>query len=151
MNEPSPSDPPSESGAPKFRLKPREFPVANVPVSTPSLFEPTDVQAHFRAAAAGAPLVAPVGPTPKNDIHEILRTNLAADEAAGLHAVKPVSPRPSRRRRDYVIVAGSVNLLLFGLALFFRDAPVVLIFVLAAFVLFNLRLAWSMWIVMDDY
>jgi len=152
MDDAPASPVPPEPAPPKFRFKPREFPVENVPVSAPSTQGPTDVQGHFRAAAAGNPSLTPTpGPPPENEIHGILRANVAHAGAAGLNEVKPVARRPSRRLRDYLIVAGAYNLFLGAVAWKFREAPVMLVFVLAAFVLFNLRLAWSMWVVMDDY
>ncbi len=148
--ESAPSDDVPPSPAPRsFRLKAREFTVDNVPISTPTSFEPTDVREHFQAAAGA--LLTPIPPTAKNDVHDLLAANLAAAQAAGLNDVKPVGRRPSRRLRDYLLVAVPVNLTIAGVALFFHSSPVVLVFALAGFVMFNLRLAWSMWVVMDDY
>ena len=152
MNPAPPSGSPPDPAPRKFQFKAREFTVDNAPVSTPSASGPTDVREHFRAAAAGNPnLLPPPATKRENEVHHILRANVAHADSAGLNEVKPVARRPSRRRRDYLIVAGTINLLLGGIALFFRDAPIVLVFALAGFVLFNICLAWSMWVVLDDY
>lgn len=146
--------PASEPEPPRraFRFKTPTFTAVNPPSSTPSPHGPTDVREHFRHAEAIRQASAQNPPPAReNQVHDILRENLTHANAAGLNDVKPVAKRPSRRRRDYAIVATVFNVPVITLGVIFRHAPIALVFLLAAFVLFNIRLAWTLWVVSDDY
>jgi hypothetical protein len=146
------SDTPAEPSSPEtprraFRFKPREFVADNPPVSTPSA-GPTDVRQHFLAAIpASSPPSVPKAVL-ENDVHALLRDNLAAADAAGLNDVKPVARRRSRRLRDYWVTLLGVDGFLLALW-----APGVFpeIFLLSGLVLFSVGFTWVMWCVVDDY
>jgi len=79
-----------------------------------------------------------------NEVHDILRENLARADAAGLNEIKP-RKRWSRRRRDYVIT------LCVGNSLLLAGAAIMPIFGIASMILFNIGYTWITWFVMDDY
>lgn len=142
---------PPPHGPLKLRHTPLGFPVANPPASTPTT-APTDVAAHFCAATPAHPGVsAPPPPPAENDVHAILRDNLAAATAAGLNEVRPVVRRPSRRRRDYWLVLIGFNLLIVAFVLLPGPNVISMLFGFGGIVLFDLALTWIMWVVMDDY
>jgi hypothetical protein len=157
---PDPTDPPRKF----YKLKPTEFEIVNAPSgSAPVDSTPTNVQAHLRAANAGQPKVkarpaTPATPAPpsvpvprENDVHAMLRDNLARANAAGLNDV-PVGPkRRSRRKRDYFLLLIPVNGF-FGFMAFGPHANAVsFVYGLAGIVVFSIGLTWVMWFVMDDY
>ncbi len=152
MSDAPPPPPDSDPPRRKFAFKTPTFPVDNPPASTPSPHGPTDVREHFRHAEA-IRVAAAKNPAPsrENEVHGILRDNLARADAAGLNDVTPVEKRPNRRLRDYLIVATAFNVPVITLGLIFRQSPVVWVCALAAFVLFNLRLAWILFVVGDKY
>lgn len=141
----SSDDPPANR--PAFRLKPRDFVPVNPPPGTPPT-GPSDVRDHLRLAAAPASISPP--PARENDVHRILRDNLARANSAGLNDVKPVPRRRSRRRRDYWIVLLTINLTLYLLHLL---APNVVsgLFAFGGMVFLSTGLTWIMWVVVDDY
>ena len=135
-----------------YQLKPREFERVNdhpghaAPDSDPAV-RPVriDVHDHFQAANAATPAArTPPANATSNDVHGILRDNLARANAAGLNDVAPVR-RHSRRKRDYWLTFAIGNVALIA-GLF--ASP---IFAGAGLVLFNVGLTWTMWFVMDDY
>lgn len=80
-----------------------------------------------------------------NDVRAVLRENLTKANTAGLNDVRPPTPRRSRRRRDYLIALLAGNLVLF---LSLLVSP---IFAGAGIIIYNVGLAWAVWVVMDDY
>jgi hypothetical protein len=80
----------------------------------------------------------------ENEIHAVLRDNLARANAAGLNEVSP-RPRRSRRRRDYFLT------LLIGNTVLVGGAFLMPVFAIAGMIIFNLGATWIMWFVMDDY
>lgn len=147
-DDPRAPEPPEPTPAP-FRFKPRDFVTDNAPASTPSPQGPTDVRELVRLATLNAP-TSPAPPA-ENEVHQILRDNVAHASAAGLNDLKPLPKRRSRRLRDYVIVAVAVNLPLGLVGYLFRSNAITLVFVLAAAIMFNLQFAWRVWAIMDDY
>lgn len=147
------SDAPTPPSGPlKLRRAARDFAVANPPASAPSPDAPTDVAGHLQAAATPRSDLSPAPPGPaENDVHALLRDNLAAAEKAGLHAVTPVQRRRSRRRRDYWIVLIGFDLLIVALVLLVGPNVVSLLFGFGGIVFFNLGLTWIMWMLVDDY
>jgi hypothetical protein len=146
------SDAPADASSPEpphreLRFKPREFVPDNPPVSTPST-APTDVREHLLAAnpAPRAPLPSPA--VRENDVHRLLRDNLAAADAAGLNDVKPVARRRSRRLRDYWLTLIGVDgfLLMLWWSGVFPE-----IYLFSGIVLFSAGFTWVMWFVVDDY
>src|SRR5262249_35697089 len=93
-----------------YQLKPREFEVVNTPASTPPDGNlPTNVRAHFLAAKGEMPKRPAPLPVQRNDVHAILSENLARDNAAGLNELAPKPKRPSRRNRDFWLLAIPLN------------------------------------------
>lgn len=88
-------------------------------------------------------------PPGENDVHDILRTNLARANAAGLNDLEEKVRRPSLRKRDYwlLMVGGNGFFVTAGLL----QGGVVLVFAGAGIILFTVGITWVMWFVMDDY
>jgi hypothetical protein len=88
---------------------------------------------------------------PAPSVHEILRHNLAVQKSAEPEILPHLHDRRTKRRRDYWITMLCGNAL-GGLAAVILPANVVvLVFLLAFFVIFNLSLAWILFHVMDKY
>ena len=128
---------PDEPDPPRkfYGFKPREFETANTPRPSPP--PPTsaprpdpgivrvsdariEVRDLSRLAATGQPLLsAPPAPVRENEVHAILRENLAVADAAGLNEVT-IDPRhrtPHQRRvRRFWIVLIAVNVPLGAIA-----------------------------------
>jgi hypothetical protein len=144
-----------------YGFKPREFDRANptrpgAPAEdAPPLPDPgivaadaghIDVNDLIRTGAGtGRQLGSNAGANRGNDIHALLRENLAHANAAGLNEVSPIPQRKSKRNRDYFLLLFGGNLVL---AVGFILQPV---FAGAGIVLYNIGLAWIMFLVMDDY
>lgn len=89
---------------------------------------------------------------PPVEVKEMLRENLAREQAAGRNELTHVPPRPSRRRRDYWWLMGSTNLGFGILALWAGPgAPLLFVSALSGMALVSGGLTWLMWFVMDDY
>lgn len=128
---------PDEPDPPRkfYGFKPRDFPVANPPPASapPPSSAPApdpgivrvsaariDVRDLNRRAATGQPLLSPApAPVRENDVHAILRANLAVADAAGLNDVT-IDPRhrtPHQRRlRRFWILLVAVDVPLGALA-----------------------------------
>src|SRR5581483_7471813 len=107
---------PEENDPPRkvYQLKPRVFDAINelpkgpeqvaplplpVPPSPEGKIEIRDI---YRQAATSGPLLSTqVKPVVPNEVHTILRDNLAHANAAGLNDLAPKPRRKSRRKRDY--------------------------------------------------
>ncbi|MEY2881729.1 MAG: hypothetical protein RLZZ15_4109 [Verrucomicrobiota bacterium] len=145
-----------------YGFKPREFDRANAPrPEGPADFVPPtpdpgvapapvdqriDVRALIRTGAAlDGPLGTNAVKNRPNEVHAVLRDNLAHDQAAGHFDLAPKPRRPSRRKRDYWLVTALVNAAL--VAAFFLNP----IYAGAGIILFNVGFTWVVWFVMDDY
>ena len=94
-NEDPLGPPEPESPRREFRFKPTEFEVTNRPADGTPGNAPIDVTQLYRQANAS-----PVAPSQtENEVHAMLRANLAKDAAKGLNEVIPARRRLSRRRR----------------------------------------------------
>ena len=146
-NPPTP-EPPQRGSPPK----PPNFERVNRPVNESQDSAPIDVKQLYRQAGTPPPAPGAVAPSKaENEIHAILRANVARAEAQGLNQVIPERRRPSRRKRDFWLLFISGNLLVVAsVSGLYRNA-VTLVFGLAAIVMFSLGLIWVMWVVMDDY
>ena len=153
MRNEEPHGPPEpEPPRREFRFKPTEFEVANRPADDTPANAPIDVTQLYRQANAPAPVPGAVAPSQaENQVHAVLRANLAKDEAKGLNAVVPQARRPSRRKRDFWLLFIGGNLLVAGTVGVLNKNAVTLIFGFSAIVFFSLGLIWVMWVVMDDY
>ena len=133
-----------------YQFKDKEFELVNksLGVSSADSADPNDVPIDihdlYRSANA-SPVVKSDSVPVENEIHDILRENLARDKAAGLHDIEFKPRRKSKRTKDYLMLVIGGNLLLTG---GFFIMPV---FAGAGFVLYNVCLIWVMWVVMDDY
>jgi hypothetical protein len=112
---------------------------------------PIDVHQLYRQANAAPPPLAPARPPAENEVHAILRANLAHDQAQGLNEVIPQRRRPSRRKRDFWVLFVGGNSLVVGTVGLLHKNPVTLVFGFSAIIFFSLGLIWVMWMVMDDY
>lgn len=157
---------PDESDPPRkfYGLKPREFETVNAmprqPTDEPGAEKPVpelsgriDVNDLIRTANAGGSGLPPrAAPAAQNDVHIMLRDNLARAESAGLNQLAPKPPRRSRRKRDYWILMAIVCAG-FG-AIILKSGPrepVTFLFALAGLVVGTVGLTWILWFVMDDY
>ncbi len=82
---------------------------------------------------------------PANEVHTMLRDNLARANAAGVNRVALTPQRHSRRKRDYWVAFALGNALL---AVATVISP---IYGAAGLIIYNLGLTWIMWFVLDDY
>ena len=134
-------------------------PPAPDPGPAPAPGGPIDVRDLNRLAATGLPLLrAPAAPTQQNDVHTILRDNLAVADAAGLNDVT-LDPRhrtPHQRRvRRFWILLVAVNVPL-GLVAWKMSHPMsqasayFFTFAVAGMALFTARLIWETFFLNTD-
>ena len=167
---------PDEPDPPRkfYGFKPREFATANVPhpaapppASAP-LPDPGIVRVHasridvhdlHRAAATGQPLLsAPPSPTRENDVHTILRANLAVADAAGLNQVtidpRHRTPHQRRVRRCWILlvaVNGPLGTLAWKTSHPMTQASAYFFtFAVAGIALFTARLVWETFFLNTD-
>jgi hypothetical protein len=160
---------PDESDPPRkfYGLKPKEFERVNAPPRDPqpeqdlrpdpgiarTEKERIDVRDIARIAAHGTPLLdgsnAPANR--ENEVHGVLRENLAHANAAGLNDVAPLPKRRSRRTRDYLLVAVPVNGFFAFCAFGPLSNPVSLVCGIAGMGLFTASFTWVMFFIMEDY
>ena len=114
---------PVPSDAPKFTPKKETFERVNGPMSS----------------AAESP----------RDVHEILRRNKAAADI--LAEPLDLTPRKSRRFRDYLAALVVGNAAIGGLIMLLPTNAVTLAFLLSGAELYSIGVSWVIWIVMDDY
>ena len=89
----------------------------------------------------------------ENQVHEILRENLARANDAGLNELSEKKKRPSRRKRDYwilMIAGNSLLAFLFAGAVASKNA-FLMAFSAGGIGLISAGATWIMWHVMDDY
>jgi hypothetical protein len=136
----------------EFRFKPTEFEVANRPADDTPGNAPIDVQQLHRQAKAPSPAPGAVAPSQaENQVHAMLRANLAKDAARGLNEVIPARRRLSRRKRDFWLILIGGNLLVVGIVLFLGINAMTLAFGFVAMAVLSIILTWIMWFVLDDY
>lgn len=143
-----------------YKFKPKEFENVNgvrreqpldhaQPAPDPGIVETDkariDLRDILKAANAVPTTSLPKPATRSNEIHAVLRDNLAHANAAGLNRVDPTPRRASRRKRDYWISLLIGNLVLAGCTV------IMPIYGAAGLIIFNVGLTWIMWFVMDDY
>jgi hypothetical protein len=151
---------PDEADPPRkfYGLKPRDFgrandlpsaPLAEPPKPDPGITvapsESIDVRELIRAKAGDkSPLGSNTVKNRKNEVHDMLRDNLAKADAAGLNEVKP-RRRMSRRKRDYWITMAIAN------AILIAGRVVSPLFGAVGLIMFNLCYTWLTWFVLEDY
>ena len=142
---------PPEPAPTTLRSAPREFERVNASADTPAS-HPTDVKELFALANAKAPTPAAVAASQAtNEVHAMLRENLAHANAAGLNELKPLAQKISRRRRDYWVALVGGNGLLAALVLITFPNIVSLCFGVGGMLFYSLALTWLMWVLLDDY
>ncbi len=104
-----------------------------------------DVRDLIHNAAIPSATSQPAPPNGENEVHAMLRENLARANAAGLNHVALPPKRISRRTRDYVIA------LILGNALLAVATLIQPVFGAAGLIIYNLGLTWIMWFVLDGY
>jgi hypothetical protein len=153
MRNEEPHGPPEpEPPRREFHFKPTEFEITNRPADDTPGNAPIDVQQFYRQA--GVPSPSPAVPAPvkaENEVHAILRANVAQAEAEGLNKVVPQPRRLSRRKRDYWLLLVGGNLLVVGLVSVLHKNVVTLAFGFGAMIFCSLALTWVTWVVLDDY
>lgn len=113
---------------------------------------PIDLRELVRQGAASGPVLKGNAPANRpNEVHALLRENLARADAAGLNDVSTAPKKASRRKRDYWVLMIAGNALFGTMALLGRGAPVMFVYGLAGCALLTAGLTWVMWGVMDDY
>lgn len=153
MRNEEPHGPPEpESPRREFQFKPTEFETTNRPADdTPGNASIDVQQIHRQATPPSSPPVAPAPKPAENEVHAILRANLAQANAKGQNEVIPESRRPSRRKRDYWLLLVGGNLAVAGAVSLMHKNVVTLAFGFSAMVFCSLALTWVMWVVLDDY
>lgn len=161
---------PDESDPPRkyYDFKHREFERANKSKRGPdplpevdglaeSAYDPTDPidvrELCQQAQAPGPTLARDPLPTEQNDVHGILRENLARENAAGLNNVPVAKRKLSKRTRDYwfLIVFGNIVMTLIAVNAYRAGNAVVFVYMMAGLGLYNAAVTWVMWAVMDRY
>jgi len=120
---------------------------APLPSDDPPPVKHTLTTAKFEAVNAPTATPTPV-PT---DVYQVLRDNLARENAAGLNVVRPVPKRPSRRKRDFWLVLIGGNLAIMASVGFTSINVMTVIYGFAGVILLSSGLTWVMWFVLDDY
>jgi hypothetical protein len=118
----------------------------------PSSDDPPPVRHTLTTAkfeAVNAPTTAPT-PAP-TDVYQVLRDNLARENAAGMNVVKPVPKRPSRRKRDFWLMLVLGNLAIAATVHLAGGSVTSNLFGLAGILLLSVSLIWVMWFAVDDY
>lgn len=112
-----------------------------------------DVREHLQSATGLSGLPIPKPAPKENDVHALIRDNVARADAAGLNELTPQAKRPSRRKRDYwfLMIGGNAFLaLLFASAV--KDGNAFMMaFSAAGIGALSAGVTWIMWFVMDDY
>ncbi len=149
MRNEDPLGPPEPEPPPRtFQFKPTAFEVSNRRAGAAPADQPIDVRQLNRLA--GPPPSSAAVPA-ENEVHAILRANLARAEAQGENAIILPPRRPSRRKRDFWLLFIGGNLLAAATVGGLHKNVVTVVFGFSAMVFFSLGLIWVMWFVMDDY
>jgi hypothetical protein len=161
---PDASDPPRKL----YQLKPKEFERVNVVPQSQETAAPRadagpgnlgdvsnhriDVRDLNRVAAGTAPLLGVNGPVNRdNEVHGMLRDNLAQADAAGLNTLAPKPKRRSRRKRDFWLLLIPVDLFLLFMAFGPHTTVITFVYGIGGLGLYTAALTWVMWFVIDDY
>jgi hypothetical protein len=172
-----------------YGLKPKEFERVNAgtpppaekisadPGIVPADTGPIDVNDLIRSGAGNGPALGwHKVANRENEIHGILRDNLARANAAGLNEVLPMTRKYRRRRRDYLVLIIGGNLFIAvvyavemfigfqvqslaakmpnefsNLVRFALHTPTSYAMALVGMVFFSGCLTWLMYGIMDDY
>lgn len=147
-----------------YQLKPRDFERVNAvpadptaPPASPATpangpTDRIDVQDLYRQAATPGPALGHQKPaSAPNEVHALLRENLARANAAGANDLAAQPRRRSRRLRDYLIAMFAVNAFLAYWAFGPYANGVTFVYGLAGMVFFSCGFSWVMWAVVDDY
>lgn len=121
-------------------------PVADQPITVADLCQQATVTGpllaiHHRAAVR------------ENEVHQMLRENVAVENAAGLNALAPRQGRKSRRTRDYIVLMVGCNAVFGTLAVHgYRSGNAVLfVYAMAAIGFVSAAITWVIWGIMEKY
>jgi hypothetical protein len=96
-------------------------------------------------------LETPGAAAPHQDVHSILRENLARADAAGLNALTPKTRRRSRRKRDYWMLLFLGNAFFGAAVAYFGFKSMPGTFAFGGMIFFSCALTWIMWFIVDNY
>lgn len=143
---------PDESDPPRkfYGLKDAEFDAVN---QRSDQQQRIDVRDHFSSAAAVSGIPVPKPTAKENDVHGLLRDNVARANAAGLNELTEKPRRPSKRKRDYwfLMISGNAILALLFVMATAQGNAFLMAFSAAGIGLISAGLTWVMWFIMDDY
>ncbi len=152
-----------------YNLKPREFERVNdvMPLPVDRAIRDTSntapplptgaIDVHTLAKQAQAPGDRPMlkkdrdATGPANEIHGMLRENLARANATGANDLGPAPKRKNRRTRDYFLVLIPVNALFAFFAFGPMSNPVTFVYGVAGIAFFTVALTWVMFGIMNKY
>jgi hypothetical protein len=139
-----------------YGFKPREIDALNAPTHQAQPLPPVRVQDLINHAVAPPRPGAVAKPSPlaqDNEVHAMLRANVARDNAHGLNELVPLEKRPSRRRRDFwfLVISGNLLLGLIAIASGGIRNPMVFASSAAGMGMITACLYWVMFHIMDDY
>lgn len=144
-------DPPRQM----YGFKPREIETVNAPTNEPQPLPPVRIQDLINHAVAPPKPGATAKPSPlaqDNEVHTMLRANVARDNAAGLNELTPLEKRPSRRKRDFWFMVISMNALLGLIAVSAGITnPLVFVPAVGAMGMLTAAMYWVMFHLMSDY
>jgi hypothetical protein len=145
-------DPPRQN----YGFKQREIETVNAPTHEAQPLPPVRIQDLINHAVAPTKPGAAAKAVPlshENEVHAMLRANVARDNAAGLNELIPLEMRPSKRKRDFWFLVISASLL-FGLIAISQGAlnnPVIFVPAVGAMGMTAISLYWVMFHIMSDY
>ena len=143
---------PEESDPPRkfYELKEAEFEAVN---QRSDHQQSIDVREHYGSATALSGIPVPKPAPKENDVHGLLRDNVARANEAGLNALAEKSRRPSKRKRDYwfLMISGNALLALLFVTATAQGNAFMMAFSAAGIGLISAGLTWVMWFIMDDY
>lgn len=154
-----------------YNLKPKEFervndvapppsdralPDTSAPTTLPLPASPDTIDVRALAKQAQAPGSGPLlrkhnEPRAQNEVHGMLRENLARAKASGANDIAPAPKRKNRRLRDYLIVLIPVNAFFAYFAFGPMANPVTFVYGVAGMAFFTVALTWVMFGIMNKY
>lgn len=104
-----------------------------------------------RAAKSSPPPPVQAVPSDPNDVHAMLAENKRREADLHLNTEVDITPRSSRRTRDFLILVIALDLLLVGSMAWGGFNAVSVVFGLAGIIIVTIGAAWIMFGVMDRY
>lgn len=151
MSDPTSSPDEPEPPRREFRFKDREFERDNRPLDQDDNQPAIDVRSLYKQAGTPAPKPKQPAPPAENEVHAILRANVARATEAGDNDLELKPKRMSRRNRDYWTLFVLGNGFIAVAMLLFTHNLIAVLGSIAAMLIFTVALTWVMRFVMDDY